>query len=169
MSPAPVVAAPAEAPAAKPWKVPESVLVVIHTPNLQVLLMNRADAPGHWQSVTGSKDSPGEPLHDTAVREVAEETGIDALAPGYELRDWQLENVYDIYPDWRWRYAPGVTRNRERVFGLRVPGVLPVRLAPREHTASLWLPWREAAGRCFSPSNAEALLLLPRFTQGAGA
>ncbi|HPR46289.1 MAG TPA: dihydroneopterin triphosphate diphosphatase, partial [Ottowia sp.] len=108
MSPAPVVAAPAEAPAAKPWKVPESVLVVIHTPDLQVLLMNRADAPGHWQSVTGSKDWPGEPLHDTAVREVAEETGIDALAPGCELRDWQLENVYDIYPDWRWRYAPGV-------------------------------------------------------------
>lgn len=147
-------------------KVPESVLVVIHTPAMQVLLMERADAPGYWQSVTGSKDTPGEPLRETCRREVAEETGIVIGAggvPGTALRDWQLANHYEIYPRWRHRYAPGVTHNTEHVFGLVVPEGTAVRLAPREHTAHAWLPWREAADRCFSPSNAEAILLLPRF------
>ena len=148
-------------------KIPESVLVVIHTPALDVLLIERADHPGFWQSVTGSKDTPAEDLRDTAVREVFEETGLDCsagspLAPG--LHDWHLSNVYDIYPRWRARYAPGVTRNTEHVFGLCVPAGAPVRLAPLEHTACLWLPWRAAADRCFSPSNAEAILLLPEFS-----
>ena len=145
----------------RPFKIPESVLVVIHTPALDVLLIHRADAPGHWQSVTGSKDALDEPWEHTAIREVAEETGIDARQG--VLRDWQLENVYDIYPHYRHRYAPGVTRNRERVFGLRVPAATPVTLSPREHTAFQWLPWRQAADTCFSPSNAEVILLLPQF------
>lgn len=141
--------------------------MVIHTPALDVLLLERADAPGYWQSVTGSKDRADEPLVTTCVREVAEETGIaigsDAV-PLARLRDWQLANVYEIYPRWRHRYAPGVTHNTEHVFGLEVPAGTPVRLAPREHTAYLWLPWRAAADCCFSPSNAEAVLQLPRFT-----
>jgi dATP pyrophosphohydrolase len=150
----------------RPFKIPESVLVVIHTPELGVLLINRADAPDFWQSVTGSKDSAEESLDETAVREVFEETGIDCrpgtpLHPG--LADWGLENVYDIYPRWLHRYAPGVTRNTEHVFGLRVPAATPVTLNPREHTGYRWLPWREAADACFSPSNAEAILLLPQF------
>lgn len=147
----------------RPPKIPQSVLVVIHTPALDVLLLERADAPGFWQSVTGAKDTPDEPWAVTAAREVAEETGIDTGAPGCLLTDWDLENVYEIYPRWRHRYAEGVTHNTERVFGLRVPAGTPVRLAPREHTASVWLPWREAADRCFSPSNAEAILWLPRW------
>ncbi len=147
----------------RPYKIPESVLVVIHTPALEVLLIRRADAEGFWQSVTGSKNHPHESFHDTAVREVREETGIDALAPGCVLRDWQLENTYAIYPQWRHRYAPGVWRNTEHLFSLQVPEGTPVVLNPREHTAFAWLPWREAAERCFSPSNAEAMLLLPRF------
>lgn len=147
---------------ARPFKVPQSVLVVIHTPALQVLLIERADAPGFWQSVTGAKDHPDEPFEHTAVREVAEETGLDARAPGHVLRDWALENVYEIYPQWRHRYAPGVTRNTERLFGLCVPHALPVRLNPREHRDQLWLPWRDAMERCFSPSNAEAIGWLPR-------
>ena len=146
--------------AAKPFKIPESVLVVIHTPDLRVLLIERADHPGFWQSVTGSKDSLDEPLSLTARREVEEETGIT----GGELRDWELANVYEIYPHWRHRYAPGVTRNTEHVFGLQVPEALTPKLAPREHLSWLWLPWREAADRCFSPSNAEAVLQLPRFS-----
>jgi dATP pyrophosphohydrolase len=146
----------------KPYKIPESVLVVIHTPDLQVLLLERADHPGHWQSVTGSRDALDEPFAESARREVLEETGIDAA--GGELRDWQLANVYEIYPRWRHRYAPGVTRNTEHVFGLQVPEALAPRLAPREHLSWMWLPWREAADRCFSPSNAEAVLQLPRFT-----
>jgi dATP pyrophosphohydrolase len=142
------------------YKIPESVLVVIHTPSLEVLLIERADAPGFWQSVTGSKDDPLESFESTAAREVLEETGIDARAPGHELSDWGLENVYEIYPMWRQRYAPGVTRNTEHLFGLRVPFAEAVRLNPAEHRHQIWLPWREAADRCFSPSNAEAILLL---------
>ena len=141
------------------YKIPESVLVVIHTPDLQVLMLERADRPGFWQSVTGSLDAPDEPLADTARREVLEETGI----AGGELLDWRLSNIYEIYPVWRHRYAPGVTRNTEHVFGLTVPAGTAVRLAPREHLRYRWLPWREAADLCFSPSNAEAVLQLPRF------
>jgi dATP pyrophosphohydrolase len=149
-------------------KIPESVLVVIHTPALDVLLIERADKPGYWQSVTGSKDEPDEPLVETCRREVFEETGIEIgsrAIPPSALRDWQLSNVYDIYPVWRDRYAPGVTRNTEHVFGLTVPAGTPVLLNPREHLRFVWLPWREAADRCFSPSNAEAVLQLPRFVQ----
>jgi dihydroneopterin triphosphate diphosphatase len=155
---------PAQAPRA--FKIPESVLVVIHTPEGQVLLMERADAAGYWQSVTGSKDTLAESLVETCRREVEEETGIDiggATVPLTALHDWQLANHYEIYPRWRHRYEPGVTHNTEHVFGLVVPAGTPVRLAPREHTAYAWLPWREAADRCFSPSNAEAILFLPRF------
>jgi len=148
-------------------KIPESVLVVIHTPALAVLMIERADKPGYWQCVTGSKDTIDEPLVATCVREVGEETGIaiggDAV-PLTALRDWQLANIYEIYPVWRHRYAPGVTHNTEHVFGLTVPAGTPVTLNPREHLRYEWLPWREAADRCFSPSNAEAVLQLPRFT-----
>ena len=149
----------------RPFKIPQSVLVVIHTPALEVLLIERADAPGFWQSVTGAKDFPEEGWLDTAQREVREETGIDCGAPGHHLADWALENVYEIYPQWRHRYAPGVTHNTERVLGLTVPAAVPVQLSPREHRAQCWLPWREAAERCFSPSNAEAILWLPRFSR----
>jgi dATP pyrophosphohydrolase len=153
-------------PAAPRFKLPRSVLVVIHTPALDVLLIRRADDAGYWQSVTGSQDHPRESWRDTAVREVGEETGIDcrdgrALASA--LTDWHLENIYEIYPWWRHRYAPGVVDNTEHVFGLCVPAGTPVVLNPREHTDWQWLPWREAADACYSPSNAEAILLLPRF------
>ncbi len=147
---------------ARPYKIPRSVLVVIHTAALDVLLIERADKPGYWQSVTGSLDAEDEPLADTARREVLEETGIDIDRVGGVLRDWQQRNVYEIYATWRHRYAPGVTQNTEHVFGLTVPAGTPVRLAPREHLAAVWLPWQEAAARCFSPSNAEAIRRLPK-------
>jgi len=153
-------------------KIPESVLVVIHTPALDVLLIERADHPGYWQSVTGSKDTIDEPLTDTCVREVAEETGIAIGSPAVPLaalRDWGLSNVYEIYPVWRGRYAPGVTHNTEHVFGLTVPAGIAVVLNPREHLRHCWLPHREAADRCFSPSNAEAILQLPHFAGAAAS
>jgi dATP pyrophosphohydrolase len=150
----------------RPPKIPESVLVVIHDPDGLVLVMERAGNPDFWQSVTGSKDTLQEDPRETALREVAEETGIvvgtPAVPPG-NLVDWNLRNVYEIYPMWRHRYSPGVTQNTEHVFGLCVPAGTPVTLAPREHTRFEWLPWRQAADKCFSPSNAEAILQLPRF------
>ena len=156
----------------RPYKIPESVLVVIHTPALEVLLIERADKPGYWQSVTGSKDRTDEPLRETCVREVAEETGIaigSAAVPIEALRDWALSNVYEIYPVWRSRYAPGVTHNTEHVFGLTVPAGTVVTLNPREHLRHRWLPYHAAADHCFSPSNAEAILHLPRFVQSGAA
>jgi dATP pyrophosphohydrolase len=149
-------------------KIPQSVLVVIHAPNLDVLLIERAKQPDFWQSVTGSKDFIDEDWRTTAIREVQEETGISVGSPEVPheaLVDWAIENVYEIYPIWRHRYGPGVTHNTERVFGLCVPRDTPITLAPREHTAHVWLPYREAADKCFSPSNAEAILLLTQQTQ----
>ena len=139
-------------------KIPVSTLVVIHTPDLQVLLLERADHPGFWQSVTGSQHE-GEELRDTAIREVAEETGYDARR--FPLEAWNLQNVYEIYPVWRHRYAPGITHNTEHVFGLELPGPLAPTLAPMEHLAAMWLPWAEAAERVFSWSNRKAILMLP--------
>jgi dihydroneopterin triphosphate diphosphatase len=141
------------------YKIPESVLVVIHTQDLMVLLLERAGHPGFWQSVTGSRATPDEPFADTAVREVAEETGIDATQ--YPLADWQIANSFEIFTRWRQRYAPGVTHNTEHVFGLTLPAPVGIKLAADEHLASKWLPWREAAAQVFSWSNRDAILLLP--------
>ncbi len=140
------------------YKIPVSVLVVIHTQDGQALLMERADAPGFWQSVTGSQEAD-ETLAETAAREVREETGLDATQ--FELVPWGIETRYEIYERWRHRYAPGVTHNTEHVFGLRLPGPLPIVLAPREHLRYAWLPWEAAAERCFSSSNAAAIRMLP--------
>jgi dATP pyrophosphohydrolase len=140
------------------YKIPVSTLVVIHTADLQVLLLERADRPGYWQSVTGSQHE-GEALRDTAIREVAEETGFDARE--FALEAWNLQNVFEIYPVWRHRFAPGVTHNTEHVFGLELPAPLPARVAPREHLAWMWVPWGEAAERVFSWSNRRAILMLP--------
>lgn len=141
------------------YKTPISVLVLIHTPDMQVLLMERADKAGFWQSVTGSlevlPDGSLESLEDAAVREVQEETSLDAHA--YKLEDWGFSNVYEIYPHWRYRYEPGITQNTEHVFGLELPGPLDVQLSPKEHVHYEWVDWRDAAKRVFSWTNVEAL------------
>ena len=147
------------------YKIPISVLVVIHTRDLDVLVLERADRPGFWQSVTGSQDVEGELLRDTAIRELQEETGLDAEA--HILTDWQKQNEYEIYPHWRYRYAPGVTRNTEHVFGLTLPKKISVTIAPREHLQYDWLPWQAAAEKVFSWSNREAILLLPQYISRA--
>jgi len=149
----------AEQPEAMNSKQPISVLVVIHTPSMDVLLLERADHPGYWQSVTGSRDGE-ESLLETAVREIAEETGLDATQ--FNLTDWHLQNVYEIYPQWRHRYPEGITQNTEHVFDLQLPQLIPVTLSQREHLNFQWLPWQEAADKVFSPSNREAILELPK-------
>jgi dATP pyrophosphohydrolase len=141
------------------YKTPVSVLVVIHTPELEVLLLERARNPGLWQSVTGSQED-GESLLDTAQREVREETGI--AFPAADLLDWRQSNRYEIFAEWRHRYAPGVTHNTEHVFSLCLPRRQPIRLAADEHRRSRWLPWRDAAAACFSWSNRDAILALPQ-------
>ena len=141
-----------------PHKLPVSVLVVIHAADGQVLLMERADAPGYWQSVTGSQEA-GETLEQTAIREVREETGLDATR--FDLTPWDISSCYEIYARWRHRNAPDITHNTEHVFGLKLPAPQPVTLEPCEHLCYAWLPWADAAARCFSPSNAAAIRLLP--------
>ena len=143
----------------KHYKIPRSTLIVIYTRKQEVLLIERADHPGYWQSVTGSQDE-GETLERTAVREVAEETGIDATR--YVMTNWQKSNVYEIYAIWRHRYPPDVTHNTEHVFGLCLPDRLPVKLHAREHLQHVWLPYDKAAPLCFSWSNREAILDIPR-------
>ena len=144
------------------FKTPISALVLIYSPDLQVLIMERADKIGFWQSVTGSLENHETP-RQAAVREVFEETGLDANL--YDLQDWQASNVYEIYPHWRHRYAPGVTENREHLFGLQLPAPLPIKLAPKEHVRYEWVDWREAAKRVFSWTNVDALKRLGEMHQ----
>jgi dATP pyrophosphohydrolase len=133
--------------------------VVIHTADLQVLMMERAGWQGFWQSVTGSIAHESEPLRDTAIREVREETGL--VATRYELADWGIEREFEIFPQYRSRYASGVTHNLEHVFSLEVPGPVAVTLDPAEHLRHQWLPYRDAAALTPSWSNRDAILELP--------
>ena len=135
------------------FKLPESVLVVIYTAALDVLLIERAANPGFWQSVTGSREPDDPDLEATARRELLEETGLSVGT----LSDWRLTNRYEIWPQWRARYAPDVTHNVEHVFGFRVPQITVATLDPAEHTAQLWLPWQQAMEKVFSPSNRDAI------------
>lgn len=146
------------------FKRPESALVVIHTVDLKILLLERALHPGYWQSVTGSQEG-NERLFETALREVLEETGI--VADRTHLRDWHKTNIFEIFEEWRHRYAPGVTRNTEHVFSLSVDGDTPIRISPTEHIAYRWLDWQEAAATVFSWSNRDAILELSKRTVAA--
>ena len=148
------------APEATGCKQPVSALVLVYTIDLLVLLIERADFPDYWQSVTGSQERD-ESLLATATRELREETGIDAGQHG-GLADWEMTNVYEIYPQWRYRYPPGTTHNTEHVFALGLPAPVPVTLAPREHLSAVWLPWCDAAAKCFSWSNRAAIEALPQ-------
>jgi dATP pyrophosphohydrolase len=139
-------------------KLPVSVLVVVHATAREVLLLERTGRPGFWQSVTGSLDRPDEPPAEAARRELREETGIEAQPA--DLRRWNLAYTFEIFAQWRQRFAPGTTHNTEHVFSLELPGRVPVALAPDEHVASLWLPWQEAAGKCFSWSNRDAIRIV---------
>ncbi len=147
-------------------KLPLSVLVVVHTAQMDVLLLERTQRPGFWQSVTGSLDLADEPFEAAAARELREETGIQANDG--RLRRWNVAYTFEIYAQWRHRFAPGVTHNTEHLFSLELARPAPVTLAPQEHTAFAWLPWREAARKCFSWSNRDAILMVGAALLAAG-
>jgi dATP pyrophosphohydrolase len=140
-------------------KLPVSVLVIVHTPALEVLLLERAARPGYWQSVTGSLDRLDEPLEDAALRELREETGVDM--PPASIERWNVAYTFEIYQQWRHRFAAGTTHNIEHAFGVQIPAPRPVQLAAQEHAAYQWLPWRDAVEQCFSWSNRDAIRMLP--------
>jgi dATP pyrophosphohydrolase len=142
-------------------KIPISVLVVIYTASNEVLLLERKDHPGYWQSVTGSLDALDEPLIEAAARELLEETGIDvSTLPHNALQSMNQQIQYEIYPQWRHRYGEGVTENTEHWFKVLLPDRVTVTLAPREHIAYQWQSIEAAASLCFSPSNQQAILKL---------
>ena len=144
------------------FKKPISSLILIYSEDFKVLLMERADKKGFWQSVTGSLEDNETPK-DAAIREVFEETGIDTSQ--YQLEDWNLFHIYEIYADWRYRYAPHVTHNQEHIFGLKVPTTIPIQLSKDEHVQYLWVDWREAMDKVFSWTNVEAIKKLAEIHQ----
>lgn len=145
-------------PGAMSFKLPVSVLVVVHTRDLEVLLLERVRHPGYWQSVTGALEQPEEPVEHAALRELWEETGLTPTQG--RLRRWDVVNTFEIYEQWRGRYAPGVTHNTEHMFSFELPAPAAITLAPAEHVAYAWVPWRTAAERCFSWSNRDAIHLI---------
>lgn len=144
-------------------KIPRSVLVLIHTPGLEILLLERVAPTGFWQSVTGSQE-PGESLLDTATREVAEETGLQA-DPG-QMVDWRLANRFALPAAALPRYPEGVRHNVEWVFSYPVAEAFAPRLAPREHVAAQWLPWPAAWERASSWTNRDAIRLVAASNPG---
>lgn len=139
------------------FKRPESVLVVVHTPKLDCLLLERVEPRGFWQSVTGSLSEAETPA-ECAARELQEETGLAADG----LRDAHVQRSFPILPAWRSRYAPGVSSNTEHLWYLELPEVRAVRIEPTEHVAYLWLPVDAAIEKVASWTNREALLELTR-------
>jgi len=137
------------------FKRPESVLVVVHTPELRCLLLERVEPRGFWQSVTGSLEW-GESSAAAAARELDEETGLDPAG----LSDAHVVRRFPIAPSWRHRYAPDVTENVEHTWYLEIAAPVDVRLNAAEHARSEWLALDAAIARATSWTNREALVAL---------
>ncbi|HUG99644.1 MAG TPA: dihydroneopterin triphosphate diphosphatase, partial [Gammaproteobacteria bacterium] len=123
-----------------------------HTRSGEVLLLERIQPPGWWQSVTGSLEA-GETPWDAAVRELHEETGMAADG----LVDLAISQRFTIAPAWRHRFAPGVTENLEHAFALGLAAPVDIRLDPSEHKRYAWLPWRDARERATSWTDRAAI------------
>jgi dATP pyrophosphohydrolase len=123
-------------------------LIVIYTAGGEFLLLERVRPPGFWQSVTGSLEW-GEMADDAARREVVEETGITQGM----LRNLQWTQTYEILPSFGKTYAPGITRNLEHAFALKLLERVPVTLSAKEHVQYRWLRAGEAIETVSSSSN----------------
>jgi dATP pyrophosphohydrolase len=138
------------------FKRPQSVLVVICTRGGEFLMLRRACPNQFWQSVTGSLD-PGESPRSAALREVREETGLQA---GAALIDLRRSVLFPIVRAWRARYAPNVRFNREYWFALVLETRRMIRLNPAEHLEYRWLSGHHAAALASSWTNRDAILAL---------
>jgi dihydroneopterin triphosphate diphosphatase len=135
-------------------KRPESVLVLVYTPDAEILILERRQPTGFYQSVTGSLEW-GEGHAEAALRELREETGLD---PETSPAPCHLEADFEIHPAWRHRFPPGTESNHETVFCWRAPGPLPIRINPDEHVSWQWLPFDRALEAMSSWTNRRALL-----------
>jgi dihydroneopterin triphosphate diphosphatase len=130
------------------YRRPESVLIVIYTNGGEFLLLERRRPPGFWQSVTGSLEW-GEFADAAARREVVEETGITQGV----LVNLQWTQVYDVLPAFGKVYAPGITRNLEHAFSLRLAQRVPVTLSDSEHVQCRWTSGLDAVATASSSTN----------------
>lgn len=144
------------------FKRPESVLVVIHTQDNQVLLLLRKDDPHFWQSVTGSLMEEESLPIVAAWRELKEETGLTQVDG--TMKDCHHQQWFEIYPKWRHRYSPLTTRNLEHVFCFEVTAPKAITLSG-EHIQYEWLPKEQAAKKVISETNRQAIL---NFVNSAG-
>lgn len=133
------------------YRRPESVLVVVYTDAGQVLLLERRDRPGFWQSVTGSLE-PEETPAEAARRELTEETGLRG-----EPVDLRQSRRFEIFPAFRHRFPPGVTQNLEHAFAFNAKEAVEVTPDPAEHRDSRWLHWMEAAALTGSWTNRQTI------------
>ena len=135
------------------YKRPESVLVVVHSIDGMILLLKRTDIEDFWQSVTGSLKW-GETAPAAAVRELKEETGINA---GLRLVDWHYSVRFDIIDKFKNRYRPGTIQNLENLYSIEIERDHHIKLDPHEHITYQWNSVPQAMERTWSWSNRDAI------------
>lgn len=139
------------------YKNNQSVLVVVYAQDSgRVLMLQRQDDPDFWQSITGTIET-GEVAKQTAIREVKEEIGVDIIAQNLSLYDCNYQVEFEIFPQFRYKYAPNVYHCTEHWFVLALPCEITPQLT--EHLAFQWLDKKQAIKLAKSPNNAQAIEL----------
>ena len=137
------------------YKNNQSVLVVIYAESTyRVLMLQRQDDPSFWQSVTGTLETNETP-RETAIREVWEEVGLKIEENSTALFDCKESIEFEIFPYFRYKYAPNVTHCREHWFLLAMEQEFEPRLS--EHLAYQWVSPEKAIQMTKSSNNAEAI------------
>ena len=137
------------------YKNNQSVLVVIYAKDTnRVLMLQRQDDPDFWQSVTGTIES-GETPKNTAIRELWEEVRLDISENSTALFDCKESIEFEIFPHFRYKYAPNVTHCHEHWFLLAMEQEFEPVLS--EHLAYRWVSPEQAIQMTKSSNNAEAI------------